>query len=128
MTAQFIAPPQPTIKSSYNVLLEYPETGQVSAMVLGWPDCVVEAANKEDALVALQAMVTERLRDREIVSLEIEVPTPKPEHPWMKFAGIFEDDPDFEEFMADIEAYRQEADAAMEEYYRQMDTEEERSV
>lgn len=52
----------------------------------------------------------------EIVSLESELP--KPEHPWMKFAGMFKDDPDFEEVLADIATYRNELD---EEYYHKLD-------
>lgn len=118
MTAQTITPsPQATIKSSYNVLLEYPTTGQVSARVLGWPDCVVEAASKAEALAALQVMVTERLRDREIVSLEIAVPAPEPEHPWMQFAGMFKDDPDFDDVLKFIEEDRRQLDLEMDDDY-----------
>lgn len=47
------------------------------------------------------------------------------EHPWMKFAGVFKDDPTFEQVHAYIEQYRYELDAEMEEYYRKLDTEEE---
>lgn len=43
----------------------------------------------------------------------------------MKFAGMFKDDPDFEEVLADIAAYRHELDREQEDYYRQLDTEEE---
>lgn len=40
----------------------------------------------------------------------------------MKFAGkFFNSDREFEEFTADIQAYHQEVDAEMEEYYRQME-------
>jgi hypothetical protein len=39
-------------------------------------------------------------------------PTPtQTEHPWLKFAGMFEDDPDWEEFQAAIAEYRREVDA-----------------
>jgi len=55
----------------------------------------------------------------------LEPDLPKPEHPWMKFAGMFKDDPDFEEVLADIAAYRHELDLEQEEYYRQLDAEEE---
>ena len=43
----------------------------------------------------------------------------------MKFAGKYKDDPQFDDMLADIEAYRRELDAEMEEYYRQLDAEEE---
>jgi len=63
------------------------------------------------------------LEQSEKFSLELDLP--KPEHPWMKFAGMFKDDPDFEEVLADIAAYRHELDLEQEEYYRQLDAEEE---
>ncbi|MEB3343239.1 hypothetical protein [Okeania sp.] len=66
--------------------------------------------------------MTARLEKVEIVSLEIE--RPKPEHPWMKFAGMFKDDPDFEEVQAFIEEDRRQLDAEMEIYYHQLDVEE----
>lgn len=123
-------PQQSTIKSSCNVLVEYQPEGRVKASVFGWPECHVEAQTKEEALQQLQPILTQRLRDhasdaehyREMVSLEIQVPASQPEHPWMKFAGkFFDGDREFEEFMADIQAYRKEVDADMEEYYHQMD-------
>ena len=61
--------------------------------------------------------------DAEIVKMEIELP--KPEHPWKKFAGMFKDDPDFDDVLADIEAFRRDRDAEMEAYYRQLDSEDE---
>ncbi|BDA70581.1 hypothetical protein CAL7716_047470 [Calothrix sp. PCC 7716] len=47
------------------------------------------------------------------------------EHPWMKYAGVFKDDPTFEQVQAYIEQYRCELDAEMEEYYRKLDAEKE---
>jgi len=60
-----------------------------------------------------------RLSKTEIVKMEIELP--KPEHPWKKFAGMFKEDPDFDDVLADIEAFRRDRDAEMEAYYRQLD-------
>ncbi|WP_202895557.1 hypothetical protein [Iningainema tapete] len=51
----------------------------------------------------------------------------KSEHPWMKFAGKYKDDPQFDDMLADIEVYRRERDAEMAEYYRQLDAEEEQA-
>jgi len=35
---------------------------------------------------------------------------PNKEHPWLKFAGMFDNDPDWEEFQAAIEENRRELD------------------
>ncbi len=55
---------------------------------------VVEAPTREEALAKLKEQLEARLRNgAEIVQLEI---GPRP-HPWMEFAGMFKDDPYFEE-------------------------------
>ncbi|NET60105.1 MAG: type II toxin-antitoxin system HicB family antitoxin [Symploca sp. SIO2E6] len=110
-------------KSRYDVLVENKVEGGVSATVLGWQDCQAEGSTKTEALEKLRQLLTARLPNTEIVSLEIDLP--KSEHPWMKFAGMFKDDPEFEEVLADIATYRHELDLQQEEYYRQLDAEEE---
>lgn len=99
-------------KYSYQVLIEYPREKQVKASVLGWEGYQVLADSKEEALAKLKELLTNRLENTEIVSLEVEIP--KKEHPWLKFAGMFEDDPLFDEVLQDIENYRRELDQEME--------------
>lgn len=111
-------------KLTYPVMLEKQENEGYRATVLGWPECQAFGSTREEALTSLRQIVTERLDKVEIVSLEID--RPKPEHPWMKFAGMFKDDPYFDEMQADIAALRRERDEEMEAYYRQMDAEEEK--
>jgi hypothetical protein len=36
-------------------------------------------------------------------------------HPWLEFAGIFKDDPSFDQFLQEMENYRQEVDAQEED-------------
>ncbi|MGF1992554.1 MAG: type II toxin-antitoxin system HicB family antitoxin [Nostoc sp. ZfuVER08] len=109
-------------KFNYSVLIEAKENGY-QATVWGLPDCQVFSATREEALKNLHELVNSRFQNVEIVTQEIEAA--KSEHPWMKFAGKYKDDPQFDDMLADIEAYRQELDAEMEEYYRQLDLEEE---
>jgi hypothetical protein len=91
-----------------NVLVQpNPEKGY-TATVLGWVDLVVEAQTKEEALEKIRAELTHRLAKGEIISLDI-APV-NGEHPWMKFAGMWKDDPTFDDFLAEIKAYREELD------------------
>ncbi|MCC5617248.1 hypothetical protein LC605_19600 [Nostoc sp. CHAB 5836] len=108
-------------KLTYDVLIENQQDGGVIAKVLGLPDFQGSGVTKEAALEKLIQLLQER--KPEIVTLEIE--PPQTEHPWMKFAGMFKDDPQFDEMLAYIEADRRELDAQMEEYYRQLDAENE---
>lgn len=100
-------------RSIYNVLVEYPTAGKVTASILGWPECHAEGTTKEDALQQLNRVLSEQLRDREIVSLSVKISPrqPQTEHPWLKFAGMFQDNPLFEEVIQDIATHRKELDA-----------------
>jgi len=105
------------------VLIEKEKNGGgYTATVLGWLDCKAEGNTREEALTSLRQLLTARLSEAEIVSLEIS-PT-KPEHPWMKFAGMYKDNPLFDEVLADIETYRRELDAETEAYYHQLNADE----
>ncbi|PAX51326.1 HicB family protein [Brunnivagina elsteri] len=112
-------------KLNYSILVEAKADGY-QATVWGLSDCQVFATTKQEALNNLHELMEYRFKNIEIATQEIEVSKSKPEHPWMKFAGKYKDDPQFDDMLADIEAYRHELDAEMEEYYRQLDAEEAR--
>jgi hypothetical protein len=109
----------PVIKSTVNVLIKNEANGKVSAMVLGLPEYYVESSDRQSALTDLQKLITARPTGVEVISLEIEIL--KPENPWLQFAGVFKDDPDFDRMQEDIAEYRREKDAELEEYYRQIE-------
>ena len=94
-------------KVNYSVLVEAKEGGY-QATVWGLPDYQVFAATREDALLNLHELVKTRLQNVEIVTQEMEAP--KSGHPWMKFAGMYKDNPLFDEVVSNIEAYRRELD------------------
>lgn len=95
-------------KLDYSVLVEKKEDGY-QATVWGLADCRVFAATREEALSKLHQAVNDRLQNVEIVTQKIEKPSP--EHPLMKFAGMYKDNPLFDEVISNIEAYRRELDA-----------------
>lgn len=113
----------PSSKRRYDVLIEHQADGEISATVLGWQDCQAQAPTKEEALKTLRQLIDARLQNTEIVSLEIDLP--QGEHPWMRFAGMFKDDSDFEEVLADINYYRQEIDREAQESFRHLEGSEE---
>jgi len=121
MTANFVlTSPKNLNKFSYPVLIQELEDGY-KATVLGLPNCESIAETREAALTNLQQVLTEFLAKADIVSLEIELP--KTENPWIKLAGKYKDDPQFDDMLEAIAAYRRELDAEMEDYYRQLDAE-----
>ncbi|MEA5619423.1 hypothetical protein VB711_16460 [Cronbergia sp. UHCC 0137] len=105
-------------KLTYDVLIENQEDSTVKATLLSLPECQGLGATKEEALNNLIQLF--QARKPEIVTLEIE--PAKTEHPWMKFAGMYKDDPQFDQVLEYIEEYRRELDVEMEEYYQQIET------
>ena len=116
-----IQQPKPDVPG-LTVLMEQETEGKYQALVLGLPDCKAQGNTREEALANISSILGDRLDKAELISLEIK--PPKPEHPWMKFAGMFKDDPQFDDMLEDIQALRRERDAEMEEYYRKLDAEE----
>ncbi|MBD2681980.1 MULTISPECIES: hypothetical protein [Nostoc] len=96
-----------------NILLETKEDGSAIASILELPQYHVEAANREQALLMLEQLLVERMQKVEIIPMKIKIPqTEQSQRPWMKFAGVFKDDPDFDAVGQYIQEYRQELDAA----------------
>ena len=95
---------QPSSQLKVTLLLETLSSGQVSASVFEFPHCRVEAATREEAITQLQTTFLERLKHIETVSWEVPIQASEPT--WMQFAGVFKDDPDFQEIMDEIRAER----------------------
>jgi hypothetical protein len=67
----------------------------------------VEGTDREEVLQRLLQAITERLgTDAEIISLEI----PAQEHPLAPYAGMFKDNPLFDEWQQAVAEYRRQAD------------------
>jgi predicted RNase H-like HicB family nuclease len=110
-------------KFNYSVLIEQEKEGSYKATVWGLPEIQAIGDTKQAALTSVQQLLTARLEKAEIVSKEIALQDL--ENPWIKFSGMYKDNPLFNDMVAEVQAYRRELDAEMEEYYRQMDAVEE---
>ncbi|NEO78304.1 hypothetical protein [Moorena sp. SIO4G3] len=64
---------------------------------------------EKEANANIRQLLSERLAQADIISLEVE--SVNNEHPWMEFAGMYANNPLFDEVLADIAAYRDEIDA-----------------
>ena len=95
---------------TYYIVVENGQHGQYTARVMGWPDTVVQGSSRQEVLVSVRQHLEARLSQAEIVPLEIESGSSSG-HPWMKFAGMFEDDPMFDQVLENIHLNRQELDA-----------------
>lgn len=101
-----VSPISPTTLKM-TLLLQTLESGEIVASVLEFPDCRVEAATKVEAIAALNTLLSERLKNTDIVSLELSIPrSSDSQSPWSKLFGLFKDDSDFTEISASIRAER----------------------
>ncbi|MHC5935477.1 hypothetical protein [Nostoc sp.] len=101
-----------TANLKVNILLETREDGRAIASILELPQYHVEAATREQALLILNQLLVQHLDKVEVIPMEIKLPqAEQSQKPWMKFAGVFKDDPDFDVVQQYIQEYRQELDA-----------------
>jgi hypothetical protein len=88
------------------VLVEALPDGQFAAWAVALPDCRVVAPSREEAIESLDVRLEERMVRLEIIERPTTL-TNSTEHPAMKFAGMFKDDPDFAEIVAEIRSERE---------------------
>jgi hypothetical protein len=93
-----------------NAIVKQSSDGKIIATVPGLPELEVEASDKITALALLKQRLEAHLAEAEIVPLTIKLPSRERKNPWLEMAGIFKDDPQFEQMLAAIESYRQELD------------------
>jgi hypothetical protein len=83
-----VSPASPTTLKM-TLLLHTLASGTIAASVLEVPDCRVEAATKAEAIAALETLLADRLKDTDIVSLELPIPTPSvAQSPWTRLFGL----------------------------------------
>ena len=94
---------------TYYAVLESRNKDDYRATVMGLPNITATGKTRQEALSNLRQIFYHRLPQLEIVPLEEDKEGSS--HPWKQWAGIFKDDPQFDEMVAEIEAYRRELDA-----------------
>jgi hypothetical protein len=116
MTIKLESQPLPHLKVT--LLLETLTSGKVAASVFEFPNCRVEADNRDNAIAQLQKTFLERLPQMETISWDVPIVSSEPA--WIQFAGIFKDDPDFQAIIETIRKERlSEDDTEVDPYYYQ---------
>ena len=87
------------------VLLQY-EDNRYKATPMAPPDCAGVGSTRDEALANARAALAERFAEGELVTVDVG----GAEHPWLTGAGMFRDDPTFDDFLAEMEAYRRHLD------------------
>ena len=91
----------------YSVVIEK-DKKHYRAFVPALPGCIAKGRTKAEALEKVRQAVVGRLSKMEVTTIEVNV-QPSADS-WEPFIGIWKDDPTWEEFQAEIAAYRQKAE------------------
>jgi len=95
----------------YTVFLRQ-HNGQHYAVVPLLPSCSAQGRTREEALHNVKVAIEETLANMEITTVEVNLPgQPAPANPWLDMAGMFQDDPLFDDMLAAVAAYRRTLDA-----------------
>lgn len=93
---------------TYEVILRKKDDRYI-ARVRDWPELVIEEDTREAAITHIKEELVEYLtQPPEVIQIDLEPVIET--NPWLKFAGMWADDPTWEEFLAEVEAYRREID------------------
>jgi predicted RNase H-like HicB family nuclease len=95
----------------YTVFLRQSD-GQYYAVVPLLPLCSAQGCTREEVLHNVKAAIEETLANMDITTVEVGSPSqPAPANRWLETAGMFQDDPLFDEMLAEVAAYRRTLDA-----------------
>ena len=91
------------------------ENDKYIARAKEWPEVMVVENSRDEAIDQLKSQLLDYLTNRiEIVQVEISLPSQTGD-PWLDKFGWFKNDPTFDDLQAEITAYRQKIDQAMEQ-------------
>ena len=99
--------------ATYNVLLTACGENCYTARTLALPDIVATGTSEAEALDKLRAASSDLLARSRMVKIEVdqELPGTAQDDPWLRFAGMWKDDPSWDEFQEEVAKYRAEIDA-----------------
>jgi predicted RNase H-like HicB family nuclease len=96
----------------YQVFIQSRSDKKFIASIVGIPNCIVEGDTKEEAITRVKGALEQQLKNGELITIDMDISRSKQEiDPWIEHMGIFADDPTFDDFQAEMAAYRQQVDS-----------------
>jgi predicted RNase H-like HicB family nuclease len=97
----------------YQVFVKNPAESEFMASVIGLPNVTANGMTEKEAIDKLKVILDAQFRNGKLVTIDIDIPSTVTEErndPWIDNMGIFQDDPTFDEFLAEVNSYRNEVD------------------
>lgn len=96
----------------YQVFVQNQSEQHFIASVVGIPNLTVEGKTEREAISKVKAALESQLAIGKFIMIDVSPNLPTPEtDPWLKHLGLFADDPNFDDFLVEVAAYRQSVDA-----------------
>ncbi|KYC35180.1 hypothetical protein WA1_08460 [Scytonema hofmannii PCC 7110] len=96
----------------YQVFIQNQSEEHFVASVVGIPNLTVEASTEEEAIFKVKSSLEAKLATGKFVTIEVNSQEQAHEDkPQMRYAGIFADDPTFDDFMEKLAVIRKESNA-----------------
>ena len=86
----------------YNVLLTRQPNSLYTARVPSLPDVVVSGADDTEVLARVRAAIVYMQVNSRLVQVEVPPLTETLDDPWLRFAGMWENDPDWDLYQSEI--------------------------
>lgn len=95
----------------YEILLTKNPQNGYTARPFALPELTVAADNEAEALALVRQAIADLQQNSHIVQIDVPSPgTVSPNDPWQPFFGMWADDPDWEQFQAEVAAFRLQVD------------------
>jgi len=91
------------------ILFKLAGNGYVARPVL-WPDSVAHGATEQEALDRVRVLIRDLLSRTQFVRVEVDVPKDQVDNPWLAKAGMFADDPTWDDFLTAMADFRRQLD------------------
>jgi predicted RNase H-like HicB family nuclease len=95
---------------NFDVLItKQPEDGFIARPVL-WPLVEAQGATEQEAIHRVKRLLRDLINHSHIVQIKIDADDDATINPWLATAGMFVDDPDWDDFLAQMKQYRDSFD------------------
>ena len=97
----------------YQVFVKNPTESRFMASVVGLPNVTADGVTEKEAIDKLKVILDAQFKNGKLVTIDINVPSDRIEEksdPWLANMGIFQDDPTFDDFLVEVNNYRNEVD------------------
>ena len=99
----------------YQVFVQNPTDRTFMASVVGLPNLIANGITEKEAIDRLKSILDAQFKNGKLVTIDIDVTSERSSEksdPWIANIGIFQDDPTFDDFLAEVNTYRNEIDTA----------------